>query len=383
MNDRAIYGTLLTVADRRLDTVHGELTVHVFENLVDRRPVLVLSCGDPTSDEPLLARVHSSCMTSEGYGGQDCDCAEQLRRALGALAEAGRGLLFYLMQEGRGAGFAAKARDRMLVQASGHRVTTFEAYEQMGLGRDLRRYDEVGFACRLLGIGAPLRLLTNNPDKVAALRAAGVAVEETRPLPGRPSPYNLHYVESKRREGHALGGPEGLDAAELPEPVEGFEPHAAGDDPTLVRVASYLLPISVDGAAVAWFRVHVWFDADAAAERVLLTHGDFARRTPLVCVHEEDLFDRFPLTRTGPSKRRWQAVIRRIVAHGAGCALFVHAEGVGEASGDVRGPAALIARHLPGRRARPILDRVGSNALCDALLAEGIALERRVLLDDT
>lgn len=382
MNERAIYGTLLAVAERRLDTVFGPFDAHVFENLLDRRPVLVLSCGDTASPEPVLSRVHSSCVTSEGYGGRDCDCADQLRRSLAAMTEQGRGLLFYLLQEGRGAGFAAKARDRMLVQASGHRLTTFEAYERMGLGRDLRRYDDVGFACRLLGIGAPLRLLTGNPEKVAALRATGVAVEGTRALPGSPSPYNLHYVESKRREGHELGEDGSVAAAELPEAVEGFEPHAAEDDPTLVRMASYLLPVSLEGEPIIWLRVHVWFDAVAGAERVLLSHGDLARRVPLVCVHEEDLFDRFPLTRPGPARRRWHSIVREIVRHGAGCALFRNAEGLGELPDDVEGAAALIARHLPGRRAHPILDRAGSDALCDALLAEGVAVERRVLLDD-
>src|SRR6185436_1559805 len=104
---------------------------------------------------PLLARVHSSCVTSEAYGACDCDCAEQLAASLAEIAGAGRGVLFYLMQEGRGAGFAAKARDRMLVQTSRHRLTTFEAYARMGLDHDCRRYEEVGDLCRLLGVRAP------------------------------------------------------------------------------------------------------------------------------------------------------------------------------------------------------------------------------------
>src|SRR4029453_15909931 len=113
---------------------------------------LAVAMGDLTGAAPLLARIHSSCITSESYGGGDCDCVQQLDTALERIARAGRGVVFYLMQEGRGAGFLAKARDRMIVQASGNRLTTFEAYAQMGIEKDQRRYDEVGFACRLLGV---------------------------------------------------------------------------------------------------------------------------------------------------------------------------------------------------------------------------------------
>src|SRR5262249_56165192 len=102
--------------------------------------------------------------------------AEQVEGGLAAIAAAGRGVLFYLTQEGRGAGFAAKARDRMLVQASGHRLTTFEAYDRLGLGHDQRRYEEVAAACRLLGVTARLRARTHHPHNLDSLRAAGIAV---------------------------------------------------------------------------------------------------------------------------------------------------------------------------------------------------------------
>src|SRR5215470_19046660 len=134
------FGSLLEARSGSLETEHGLFQAHWFQNLSTRRPALVLTQGDVATGAPLLARVHSSCVTSESLAGCDCDCAAQLDASLARIAAEGRGALFYLLQEGRGAGLAAKARDRMIVQASGHQITTFEAYDLMGLGRDQRRY---------------------------------------------------------------------------------------------------------------------------------------------------------------------------------------------------------------------------------------------------
>ena len=106
----ASEGSLLALDERPLDTVHGRFQAHRFHNLTTGQPAVAVATGDLTGRSPLLARVHSSCITSEVYGACDCDCAEQLDAALAAIAAAGRGVLFYLTQEGRGAGFAAKAR---------------------------------------------------------------------------------------------------------------------------------------------------------------------------------------------------------------------------------------------------------------------------------
>src|SRR5262249_49235355 len=158
---------------------------------------LAVARGDLASPAPLLARVHSSCVTSEAFAACDCDCAEQLDGALGTIAARGRGVIFYLMQEGRGAGFALKARDRMMVQASRDAVTTFEAFERMGLHKDQRRYEEVASVIQILGITSPLELLTNNPDKVAAMERQGIAIARVLSIRHRPSPYNLHYLAAK------------------------------------------------------------------------------------------------------------------------------------------------------------------------------------------
>jgi GTP cyclohydrolase II len=341
----AIAGALLALGERPLETVHGRFRAHRFHNLTTGQPALAVATGDLTGRTPVLARVHSSCVTSEVYGACDCDCAEQLDAALAAVAAAGRGVLFYLTQEGRGAGFAAKARDRMLVQASRNRLTTFEAYSQLGLWPDQRRYDEVAAACRLLGVHAPLRVLTNNPDKLAMLRAAGISVAGHRPLTVRASPYSRHYLDAKSRSGHLLAAAGGI-AAQPPETVQRLEPRALRGMPGVVRLASYLIPLRAP--APTWFRLHLYLDVAGRRERVVLTHGapERAGTAPLVHVQHDVLHERFPLRRPRLA-RTWARARAAIGRHGAGSVLFL-------AEGEKPGPTslALLARHLPRRGAR-------------------------------
>lgn len=361
MSAPAVAGALLRTHTASLDTVHGAFTAHCFHNLTTGQPAVAVVYGDPHGDAPLLARVHSSCITSEAYGACDCDCAEQLDAALARIAAEGRGVLFYLTQEGRGAGFAAKARDRMLVQASGNRLTTFEAYDRLGLAHDQRRYDEVGLAATLVGVTAPLVLLTNNPEKLASLRRAGVAVAGHAPLAIAAQPYSRHYLDAKSRSGHVLDAAAGANA-ELPEPVAVVEPQDAA--PGCLRLASYLLPIRTPQPA--WFRLHLYFDLARRRERVVLTHGDPARTAPLLHVHHERLFERFPL-RAPAGRRRWQQAAAAMVRHGAGATLVVD----GDAEPDATA-LGLLAAHVPGRRAQPV--HAPSPTVARGLAAHGLAL---------
>jgi 3,4-dihydroxy 2-butanone 4-phosphate synthase/GTP cyclohydrolase II len=359
----ALRGTVLAVATMPLSTVHGDFIVHRFHDLASGQPVLAVTRGALRGPEPVLARVHSSCVTSEAYGACDCDCAEQLDAALAHVAAAGRGIVFYLPQEGRGFGFSAKARDRMLVQASRQRLTTFDAYAAMGLPRDARRYDQVATVCRLLGVAAPLRLITNNPEKVAALMADGVVVDGTVTVDGFASPFNRHYLAAKSGSGHTLTARlDDLDTAELPEPVEAFEPHPIADAPRFLRLATYLLPVRLQ--TLAWFRLHLYFDLEVRSERVVLTHGRAAGA--LVRVQPEELLERFPL-RLPVGKRRWRAAAEAMVAHGGGATLFVHG-GVDADSATLD----LLARHVDGPRARPIVAGPADEALAAALARRGI-----------
>ena len=352
-----LCGTLLYRSSHPLDTPHGRFTAHEFTDLATRQPLLAVACGDCRGAAPVLARVHSSCVTGESIGSADCDCAEQLDAGLARIAAAGRGVLFYLLQEGRGAGLVAKARDRMLVQASHDRVTTFDAYAGMGLEGDCRRYDAVAFAAAALGITAPLKLLSNNPDKLAALRDASVNVAGCTSLAHAPSAFNLTYLTAKSRSGHALDVATAAPvAAELPEPVHAIEPTPVAAAPSLLRVASYLVPIVAlpPARGVHWLRLHLYVDRENARERVVLTLARPRDVVPLVHVHAETLTGRFPRP-LGDDP--WRVAVERIAARGAGVALFLlHDEPAVAELGDAAEHVAaspdlvrLLAGHLPGR----------------------------------
>jgi GTP cyclohydrolase II len=389
-----LHGTLVGVGTRSLATTRGDFVVHVFQNLATREYALAVARGDLTSEAPLLARVHSSCVTSESYGGCDCDCAQQLDAALTQIAREERGVVFYLMQEGRGAGFVAKARDRMIVQASGHRISTFEAYEQMGLAPDCRRYDEVGTARRLLGIGAPFELLTNNPEKTTALTADGIPLAGVRPLRHPASPFNVHYLRAKSRVGHTLGADGVASVATLPEPVPRLDPRGLPHAPHLVHMASYLLPVVLrddgDLRGPHWFWSHAYLDVATGRPRVVLTHGRGDAFPLLVRVQPETLLERFPLRAGEVHRRRWRATVRAFVRAGAGCAVFTTLD---EFAGETAAPGIdadetalqLIAHHAPLGRVRPVLapgtERGGEAAFRSALARHGLASDGALLLE--
>ncbi|MFA5266189.1 MAG: GTP cyclohydrolase [Opitutaceae bacterium] len=245
ITDRPVYGQTLFVAECSLDMKFGVFRTFVFQDIVDKHYIIALAFGDIEKADLLYTRLHSSCVTSETLRGCDCDCVQQLEGALKRIAEKGSGILFYLMQEGRGVGYLGKARDRMIVQASLDQISTFQAYAAMGLEKDHRRYDNIAQICHLLGIKAPFVLLTNNPDKVAALRSLGVPIARTETLEIEPSPFNLAYLTSKAEAGHILKRPSEsiLRRALPPEPVIPFKPHALPDAQRFVYAASYFLPM--------------------------------------------------------------------------------------------------------------------------------------------
>lgn len=366
----AFHGTLARLAVRHLETAHGVFDAHLCENLHTREPMLALALGDVRSPEPLLARVHSSCVTSEIYGACDCDCAIQLGEALAAVARAGRGVVFYLSQEGRGAGFSAKARDRMLVQASLHRLTTFDAYDEMGLGRDQRRYDEVVAARSLLGIEASFVLLSNNPDKQAALVRLGVPIAGATRLDAPASPWSRHYLAAKFAQGHALADPAtSVPCAELPEPVPVLTPRRVDGARRFLHVATYLLPVAT-GERPTWLRLHAHLDLETGAERVIFEHGDPRAPEVLVRVQRERWLERFAPPAGGIERRRWLASASALAGAEAGLALFLPPRppwqddepldgDEGDGDGTDRLPddalAALLARRIEGRRARLLL----------------------------
>ena len=348
---------LLRVGEDVVETVHGVFEAALFHDLATDRPALALHYGDITSTRPLLSRVHSSCVTSELLGACDCDCAEQLDAALEAIRREGRGVLFYLLQEGRGAGLAAKASDRMIVQASRHRLSTFEAYQELGLGADQRHYGSVAAAIELLGITAPLRLLTNNPEKSDALEREKVHVHAIERLERRPSPYNAHYLGSKRASGHMLSEHE-EGWAEPPGAVDRVSPERVAGAASLFRIARYWLPIPIAALGrrlgrdetigpVSWLRAHLYLDLAGRSELVALEWPapSGATKVPLHSFGAR-LFERLPL-RAPAVRQEWHDVLSRFAERGSGLAVFRVASSLTAGEPDVAAVAAIASRHVP------------------------------------
>lgn len=191
------------VAASRLPTRFGEFSIHAFEDSETGKEHIALSMGGIDDGEPVLARVHSECLTGDGFGSLRCDCGPQLEAAMRRVAEAGRGVILYLRQEGRGIGLVNKIRAYALQDAG---ADTVEANEQLGFDADLREYAMCEDMLRHLGVRS-VRLMTNNPRKVEALQAHGVIVIERVPLITGLNPENAGYMQTKTdKMGHMLPG---------------------------------------------------------------------------------------------------------------------------------------------------------------------------------
>ena len=162
---------------------------------------LAILIGAPDAASPVLVRLHSSCFTGDVLSSLRCDCGDQLRGAIAAIAKAGGGALLYLAQEGRGIGLVNKLRAYQLQDAG---FDTLDANEQLGFDADERVYQPAAEMLRQLGFAA-IRLLTNNPDKVAALERYGIRVAERVPHVFPANGHNERYLRTKAtRSGHLL-----------------------------------------------------------------------------------------------------------------------------------------------------------------------------------
>ena len=176
--------------------------MHGFEDLDGEREHLVLTLGDVSDGTPVLARVHSECLTGDALFSMRCDCGEQLEAALTAIAAEGRGALFYLRQEGRGIGLLNKIKAYRLQDAG---ADTVEANEALGFGADMRDYSLCKPMLEHLGIRS-LKLMTNNPRKVKAMEDIGIAVVERVALETPHNPHNRKYLATKAGKlGHLMG----------------------------------------------------------------------------------------------------------------------------------------------------------------------------------
>ena len=194
-----------------LPTRWGEFRLHAFNSVVDSQPHLALCMGGVgeldahgkviEQTEPTLVRVHSECLTGDVFGSGRCDCGEQLDVAMKMIAEAGRGVLLYLRQEGRGIGLANKLHAYALQEAG---LDTVEANQRLGLPVDKRDYGIGSQILRDLGL-CKVRILTNNPKKIYGIDGYGLHIVDELPLRIEAGEHNRKYLETKKaRLGHRL-----------------------------------------------------------------------------------------------------------------------------------------------------------------------------------
>lgn len=188
-----------SVCSARLPTIYAEFRMTVYQDREGREHVC-LSLGDP-SETPSMVRIHSECLTGDVFGSVRCDCREQLLFALETIAAEGAGMLVYLRQEGRGIGLTNKVHAYALQDGG---LDTVDANLHLGLPVDGRNYSVA--AAILIDQGVQrVRLLTNNPQKVAGLEAGGIEVVERIPHEVVPRPENQSYLKTKAaRLGHLL-----------------------------------------------------------------------------------------------------------------------------------------------------------------------------------
>ncbi|MHA1346962.1 MAG: GTP cyclohydrolase II [Candidatus Heimdallarchaeaceae archaeon] len=185
----------------KLPTQHGEFDIIGFLSLRDMKDHTIILKGNPIGKENVSMRIHSECLTGDAFTSLRCDCREQLEFAMDYLAKEEDGILIYLRQEGRGIGLFNKLKTYTL-QEMGY--DTNEANELLGFNKDERSYLVAIDALKALKIQS-VKLMTNNPNKVAGLCEAGIDVTDRIPIAITPNTYNVKYLNTKSDDGHLMG----------------------------------------------------------------------------------------------------------------------------------------------------------------------------------
>tara|TARA_B100000530_G_scaffold175905_1_gene111093 strand:- start:432 stop:1631 length:1200 start_codon:yes stop_codon:yes gene_type:complete len=185
----------------RLPTEYGDFTLHLYEDKFDNSTHLALTMGSYTTQDSVLVRVHSECLTGDVFQSQRCDCGEQLEMAMHQISENKSGIIVYLRQEGRGIGLKHKIKAYKLQEKG---MDTVEANNELGFSADLRDY---GVGAQILKDldATKLTIMTNNPKKLIGLEGHGLTIVDRKPIKIPPKKKNKKYLETKKNKlGHIL-----------------------------------------------------------------------------------------------------------------------------------------------------------------------------------
>jgi len=396
-----IYGTTLYLGVKKLKTKYGDFNALVYQDVITTKYIIALinenTFNNLYDNEAILyTRIHSSCITSEMFNSQDCDCVEQLNGAIKIIGELG-GILFYLIQEGRGCGYIGKARGCQMVQYDeyyGGNMNTFDAYKNLGMKKDYRKYHNIKEILVMLKLeNKSFNLLTNNPDKINGLKNLDINIINTTKIEFVPNLFNRSYLISKQNSGHMLDKIKkelnvnflGLDPTNkennlqnfLPfKPIKVFEPYKLDNYKRFILFAKYYIPIrpinnrfvlskeqiefierkkvcfemfntfiyvnklkDIENLNIInpyWFRVNLYYDITTNLDYVLLYYEnpfiDTSSITPLVRIQSESIFDRFPLDEKR-YKNRYNHSIQKIIENGKGYLLLFYRDGRGSGLG--------------------------------------------------
>lgn len=197
--------TVERVAEARLPTEMGEFRLIGYRSLISNEDFVALARGRLRGERPSLARIHSQCLTGDVFGSTKCDCGQQLKTAMKLIAAENCGAIVYQQQEGRGIGIINKIRAYALQDAG---ADTIEANQRLGLPVDLRQYDQCAEILSDLGLRR-IKLISNNPEKIKAMKRRGLEVVERVPLEIKFHRSLARYLKTKREEmGHLINMPE-------------------------------------------------------------------------------------------------------------------------------------------------------------------------------
>jgi 3,4-dihydroxy 2-butanone 4-phosphate synthase/GTP cyclohydrolase II len=349
--DKLIYGTTLFIKKEIIELIYNTNPIiqtalfecYVYKDTITKADIIAIKYpnnNEDKDDTTLYTRIHSSCITSEMIGSMDCDCVQQLHGAIKYIAENKNGILFYLIQEGRGCGYIGKSRACQMVQYNeilgDNTLTTFEAYKQLGMKPEYRSYHNIREILYLLGMeNNKFTLLTNNPDKINGLKNLGINIHNTTSIEFTPNPFNKSYLVSKEAYGHKLSklGNNDNNPYHMPHtPIKPFDIYKI-KDPRYLHISSYYLPINnnirqsrylVDKNLNEpyWMNMNLYYDMELGHEFIILNYNNFQNNN-ILYIHPENIINRLPLV-NNEQYNKYKENINNIITNNGGSIILYY-----------------------------------------------------------